>query len=131
MNAFLTPMGPLEFDSQRQMALTQVVSGVKTPVMSRKELQLVPCFGQLCDPPTFADGSEIRSISTFDDTKGSMVSKKGLIEIAKMHHIPVREGRNATKKKELKRKIRAHLVQYHFNVEPNTSVEEIPQVLGQ
>eukprot|EP00493_Phyllostaurus_siculus_P017510 UN17780 len=62
-------MGPLEFDSQRQMALTQVVSGVKTPVMSRKELQLVPSFGQLCDPPTFADGSEIRSISTFDDTK--------------------------------------------------------------
>ena len=93
-------MGPLEFDSQRQMAPTQVMSA---PVRSRKELQLVPCFGQLCDPPTFADGSEIRSISTFDDTKGSMVSKKGLIEIAKMHHIPVREGRNATKTKELKR----------------------------
>ena len=98
--------------------------------MSRKELQQVPCFGQLCDPPTFADGSEIKSIEDFDNAKGSTVNKDNLTEIACMHHIPVREGRRATKKKQLKAMIRAHLVKCHFQLEPSTSVDEFPQVLG-
>jgi len=77
----------------RQIALDQLVRGTAQPIMSRAQLQRVPCYGQIAEPVT-ATGEVIESPEDFDTMlQGNKFGKKDMLQkMCEMHHIATRQG---------------------------------------
>ena len=77
----------------RQIALDQLVRGTAQPIMSRTQLQRVPCYGQIAEPVT-ATGEVIESPEDFDTMlQGNKFGKKDMLQkMCEMHHIATCQG---------------------------------------
>ena len=77
------------------------------------------------------DGQKIMSEEDFDKKVSSKQgSKKNLEIMMKMHNLPIREGRSVISKKEMKRRLKDHFIQYHFNQYRADTITEIPQIIS-
>ena len=49
-----------------------------------------------------------------------------------MHDLPIREGKSTISKKEMKRRLRMHFVEHHFNKNDDDEVmAELPQIIDE